>query len=230
MTRVAQRRIIPHVRIVGSGQTIEIFKEVGLPETVYEKFDLDEGQGHAHDRPYAHGDRKRGDDGGLASLRDRRRSLPRPQWLALQPQPPARESQARRPRVPDRERHRSGRRLYDLEAAPGRVAQGRRSRTASSDLDGFYTFCVGTADGFAVVRDPIACKHAVLAETDDWVAMATEFRAIAHLPGADKAQDLGAGAADDLQLGRSRMIELDLEKEGVRGVNSRLHALPARHQ
>jgi amidophosphoribosyltransferase len=56
------------------------------------------------------------------------------------------------------------------------------------DLDGFYTFCIGTADGFAVVRDPFACKHAVLAETDDWVAMATEYRAIAHLPGADKAK------------------------------------------
>jgi amidophosphoribosyltransferase len=56
------------------------------------------------------------------------------------------------------------------------------------ELDGFYTFCVGTADGFAVVRDPIACKHAVMAETDDWVAMATEYRAIAHLEGADTAR------------------------------------------
>ena len=56
------------------------------------------------------------------------------------------------------------------------------------ELDGFYTFCVGTADGFAVVRDPIACKHAVLAETAGWVAMATEYRAIAHLPGADSAR------------------------------------------
>ena len=44
-----------------------------------------------------------------------------------------------------------------------------------------------TSDGFAVLRDPIACKHAVLAETDDWVAMATEFRAIAPLRGSDKA-------------------------------------------
>ena len=55
------------------------------------------------------------------------------------------------------------------------------------DLDGFYTFCVGTADGFAVLRDPIACKPAVMAETDDWVAMASEFRAIAVLPGAEDA-------------------------------------------
>ena len=56
------------------------------------------------------------------------------------------------------------------------------------DLDGFYTFAVGTADGFAVLRDPIACKPAVLAETDDWVAMSSEWRSIAVLPGAADAQ------------------------------------------
>jgi glutamate synthase domain-containing protein 1 len=55
------------------------------------------------------------------------------------------------------------------------------------DLDGFYTFAVATADGFAVLRDPIACKPAVMAETDDWVAMASEFRALATLPGAASA-------------------------------------------
>ena len=55
------------------------------------------------------------------------------------------------------------------------------------DLDGFYTFAVGTADGFAVLRDPIACKPAVMAETDDWVAIASEYRAIASLPGAAEA-------------------------------------------
>ena len=58
---------------------------------------------------------------------------------------------------------------------------------AIDDLDGFYTFCVGTGDGFAVLRDPIACKHAVMAETDDWVAMATEFRSIATLPDSNNA-------------------------------------------
>jgi methylamine---glutamate N-methyltransferase subunit A len=56
------------------------------------------------------------------------------------------------------------------------------------DLDGFYTFAVGTADGFAVLRDPIACKPAVMAETDEWVAMASEFRALATLPGAAEAR------------------------------------------
>ena len=56
------------------------------------------------------------------------------------------------------------------------------------DLDGFYTFAVGTHDGFAVVRDPIGAKPAILAETDDWVAMASEFRAISTLPGVENAK------------------------------------------
>ena len=60
--------------------------------------------------------------------------------------------------------------------------------SAIRDLDGFYTFAIGTKDGFAVLRDPIACKPAVIAETDDWVAMASEFRAIAPLPGAESAR------------------------------------------
>ena len=59
---------------------------------------------------------------------------------------------------------------------------------ALSDLDGFYTFAIGVADGFAILRDPIACKPAVVAETDDWVAMSSEYRAIARLPGAADAE------------------------------------------
>ena len=39
-----------------------------------------------------------------------------------------------------------------------------------------------------MLRDPIACKPAVLAETDEWVAMASEWRAIAGLPGAAEAR------------------------------------------
>ena len=84
----------------------------------------------------------------------------------------------------------------DTEVAAGyltwRLSQGDDIETALraclDDLDGFYTFAVGTADGFAVLRDPIACKPAVIAECDDWVAMASEYRAIAVLPGADEAE------------------------------------------
>src|SRR5262249_23511073 len=56
------------------------------------------------------------------------------------------------------------------------------------DLDGFFNFVVGTKEGFGVVRDPIACKPAVMAETDDYVAFGSEYRALAGLPGIDKAK------------------------------------------
>ncbi|MHC1559986.1 class II glutamine amidotransferase domain-containing protein [Actinomycetospora sp. C-140] len=55
-------------------------------------------------------------------------------------------------------------------------------------FDGFYTLLVTTADGFAVVRDEIACKPAVIAEHPRWVAMASEFRALAELPGIGEAR------------------------------------------
>jgi len=55
------------------------------------------------------------------------------------------------------------------------------------DLDGFFTFVVGTENGFAVLRDPIACKPAVMAETDDYVAFGSEYRALVGLPGIDRA-------------------------------------------
>lgn len=84
----------------------------------------------------------------------------------------------------------------DSEVAAGylahRMRQGDGIDTAIDhairDFDGFYTFAIGTRDGFAVVRDPIACKPAVIAETDDWAAMSSEFRAIARLPGAEHAE------------------------------------------
>ncbi len=58
---------------------------------------------------------------------------------------------------------------------------------ALTELDGFFTFAVGIENGFAILRDPIACKPAVVAETDDWVAMSSEYRAIAQLPEAGHA-------------------------------------------
>ena len=61
-------------------------------------------------------------------------------------------------------------------------------RTLCERFDGFYTLLVTSADGFAVVRDAIACKPAIVAETDAWVAMASEFRALAELPGIDGAR------------------------------------------
>jgi len=56
------------------------------------------------------------------------------------------------------------------------------------ELDGFYTFLIGTRDKLALVRDAFACKPAVVAETDDYVAIASEFRSLAHLPGVNNAK------------------------------------------
>jgi len=177
----------PQVRVVGSGHTIEIFKEVGLPAQVYDKFDLDEAKGThiightrmatesavttAGSHPFATGaDLCLVHNGSLSNHNRLRENLKR-QGMEFQTE-------------------------NDTEVAAAYMTWKLRGGSTLKealvdgleDLDGFYTFLVGTADGFAVVRDPIACKHAVMAETDDWVAMATEYRAIAHLPGADDAK------------------------------------------
>jgi glutamate synthase domain-containing protein 1 len=65
---------------------------------------------------------------------------------------------------------------------------GEALEKSLDDLDGFFNFVVGTKSGFGVVRDPIACKPAVMAETDDYVAFGSEYRALAGLPGIDKAK------------------------------------------
>ena len=73
-----------------------------------------------------------------------------------------------------------------------KLADGLDVETALKELcgtfDGFYTLLVSNRDSFAVVRDAIACKPAVIAETDDWVAMASEYRAFVGLPGVEKAK------------------------------------------
>lgn len=177
----------PAVRVVGSGQTIEIFKEVGAPVDVAEKFGLRASKGtHAigHTRmatesavttagshPFATGaDLCLVHNGSLSNHNRLRQNLQRDGF--------------------------EFKTENDTEVAAAyftwQLQRGNKLRQALTeglkDLDGFYTFCIGTADGFAVIRDSIACKHAVLAETDNWVAMATEYRAIAHLPGADSAK------------------------------------------
>lgn len=71
------------------------------------------------------------------------------------------------------------------------LADGRDVESALKELcatfDGFYTLLVSNRDSFAVVRDAIACKPAVIAETADWVAVGSEYRALAGLPGVENA-------------------------------------------
>jgi len=84
----------------------------------------------------------------------------------------------------------------DTEVAAAYLSQKLRTgsnlrealEASLDDLDGFFTFVVGTKDGFGVVRDPIACKPAVMAETDQYVAFGSEYRALVNLPGIENAK------------------------------------------
>lgn len=175
------------VEIVGSGARMELYKEVGLPSAVADRFDLAGMSGtHAvgHTRmatesavttkgahPFSTGlDQCLVHNGSLSNHNAVRRELKR-EGLSF-----ATEN--------------------DSEVAAGyltwRMGEGATLKEALthslSDLDGFYTFVVGTESGFAVLRDPIACKPAVMAETDDFVAFGSEYRALAELPGIAKAR------------------------------------------
>jgi len=83
----------------------------------------------------------------------------------------------------------------DTEAAcrflEWRMREGDGPETALekgfNELDGFYTFLIGTQDELALVRDAFSCKPAIVAETDDYVAISSEFRSLAKLPGVKNA-------------------------------------------
>ena len=177
----------PDIRVMSAGQVIEIYKEVGRPEWFAREFRLEEfhgthGLGHTRmatesrvttqgSHPFSTGFDLCLVHNGSLSNHNRLRERLRREGIEFQTD-------------------------NDTEVAAGylawRLREGASLQDALEgcldDLDGFYTFLVGTADGFAVLRDPIACKPAVLAETDDWVAMASEYRALAVLPGAADAR------------------------------------------
>jgi methylamine---glutamate N-methyltransferase subunit A len=60
-------------------------------------------------------------------------------------------------------------------------------RWLMKEMDGFFTLVVSTASEMSVVRDAFACKPAVVAETAAYVAVASEYRALAELPGIGEA-------------------------------------------
>jgi methylamine---glutamate N-methyltransferase subunit A len=177
----------PELRVMSVGERIEIYKEAGDPRDFIKRFGLEQvsathALGHTrmatesrvtteHSHPFSTGLDLCLVHNGSLSNHNRLRVFLRGQGIEFQTD-------------------------NDSEVAAGfltwRLSEGDDLETALerclTDLDGFYTFAVGTADGFAVLRDPIACKPAVMAETDDWVAMASEYRAIATLPGAEDAR------------------------------------------
>ena len=176
-----------NLSLVGYGNAIEIFKQVGNPKDVVKNFNLEKFSGsHAigHTRmatesaittdgshPYSTGkDECLVHNGSLSNHNNLRRSLKK-RGIKIKSQ-------------------------NDTEVAAGYISDGLSNNKSLKetlidglkDLDGFYTFISGTKNGMAIVRDEIACKPAVVAETDDYVAIASEFQAMAHLPGVNNAK------------------------------------------
>ena len=182
------RNAHPELRVMSAGRSIEIYKEVGRPEEFARRFDLASLSGtHAlgHTRmatesrvttegshPFSTGLDVCLVHNGSLSNHNRLRERLRREGLTFQTENDTEVAAAY-----------LAWRLREGESLEGAL------ESCLDDLDGFYTFLVGTVDGFAVLRDGIACKPAVIAETDDWVAMASEWRAIAALPGAADARE-----------------------------------------
>lgn len=175
------------VRVMSAGRSLEIYKDIGLPKDVLQRF-LVQGMAGSHAvghtrmatesavstegaHPFNTGDDLCLVHNGSLSNHNGLR-----EWLSTHKGIPFQTDN-------------------DSEVAAAyltwRLSEGaslaEALEAALADLDGFYTFAIGTKDGFAVLRDPVACKPAVMAETDDWVAMASEFRALAGLPGIEAA-------------------------------------------
>jgi glutamate synthase domain-containing protein 1 len=184
-TELARRA--PEVSIVGEGRRMELYKEVGSPDAVAARFDLasmagSHGIGHtrmatesavttdgAH--PYTTGlDQCLVHNGSLSNHNTLRRKLTR-EGFAFETENDTEVAAAYLTW-----------RMREGDSLQGALQSGLR------DLDGFYTFVVGTSTGFAVLRDPVSCKPAVMAETGDWVAFGSEYRALVDLPGIETAR------------------------------------------
>ncbi|MBB4276167.1 class II glutamine amidotransferase [Rhizobium mongolense] len=177
----------PDVRVMGSGDSVEIYKETGLPKDVVARFSVrsmggSHGIGHtrmatesavttlgAH--PFSTGsDQCLVHNGSLSNHNNLRRELVR-EGMTFETQNDSEVAAA----------------YLTSEMAKGKDL-GQALTGALDDLDGFFTFVVGTKSGFGVVRDPIACKPAVMAETDQYVAFGSEYRALVNLPGIETAR------------------------------------------
>ena len=177
----------PDLRVMSAGRSIEVYKEVGRPEVFARQFALEDFHG-----THALGHTRMATESRVTT----EASHPFSTGLDVCLVHNGSLSNHNRLRLRLRREGIQFRTDNDTEVAAGYLAWrmregaslGQALEGCLDDLDGFYTFLVGTADGFAVLRDPIACKPAVLAETDEWVAMASEYRAIAVLPGADDAR------------------------------------------
>jgi methylamine---glutamate N-methyltransferase subunit A len=185
--RAVQALAATRIVVVGSGALMELYKEVGAPADVARRFGLAAMQGShgiGHTRmatesavttdgahPFSTGaDQCLVHNGSLSNHNALRRELRRGGYEF------ATENDTEVAAV-----------YLTARMADG-LSLGEALRGSLNDLDGFYTFVVGTASGFGVLRDPIACKPAVMAETERYVAFGTEYRALADLPGIAQAR------------------------------------------
>jgi glutamate synthase domain-containing protein 1 len=177
----------PGVRIMSAGETIEIYKEVGWPTDVSERFHLKEMSGS-----HAIGHTRMATESAVTTLGAHPFSTGPDQCLVHNGSLSNHNSLKRKLKHDGMTFETEN----DSEVAAAyltwRMNQGMNLGEALEksldDLDGFFTFVVGTKNGFGVIRDPIACKPAVMAETDQYVAFGSEYRALAGLPGIDKAK------------------------------------------
>ena len=185
--RAAIAALAPTVSVRSAGHSIEILKGIGLPKAISERFNLKNMKGS-----HIIGHTRMATESAVTTEGSHPFSTGSDLCLvhngSLSNHSPLREKLKREGIVFETEN--------DSEVAAGyltwRLQQGDTLAEALDgalhDLDGFFTFAIGTRDGFAVIRDPIACKPAVLAETDDYVAMASEYRAFVTLPGIENAR------------------------------------------
>jgi len=177
----------PNIRVMSFGEAVEIYKEVGLPQDVADRFglpDMTGSHGIGHTRmatesavttdgahPYNTGsDQCLVHNGSLSNHNSLRRKLRR-EGIQFESENDTEVGAA-----------------YLTWKMQNGATLGQALEAGIDDLDGFYTFVVGTKDGFGVVRDPIACKPAVLAETEQYVAFGSEYRALVNLPGIEDAK------------------------------------------
>jgi methylamine---glutamate N-methyltransferase subunit A len=183
----AIRRIAPQVSVPGYGRSMVVVKDVGAPAAICARYGIPgwggyQGIGHtrmatesavttAHSHPFAPAaDLALVHNGSFSNYATIRRRL-------------AREG-IRCDTDNDSE---VAARLIAARMAEGADLEGGL-RTVLKEMDGFFTLLVTTRTQFAVVRDSFACKPAVIAETDDYVAMASEYHALAGLPGITDAR------------------------------------------
>ncbi len=177
----------PAVRVMSSGESVEIYKEVGLPSTVVDRFGIRKMTG-----THGVGHTRMATESAVTTLGAHPFSTDEDQCLvhngSLSNHNSLRRKLVREGMTFETENDTEVGAAYLAHKMQSGASLGDALEAGIDDLDGFYTFVIGTKDGFGVVRDPIACKPAVLAETDQYVAFGSEYRALASLPGIEEAK------------------------------------------